>query len=188
MAEIASWRSRAEDIELSTARAEAVRIAKRITALDEELATNTATSTALLRQSPARVLLEKTGIGPVTAAVALTAWSHAGRLRDEAAFASLAGVSPIPASSGNTTRHRLNRGGDRRLNQALHMAAVVRMRMDPETQSHLQRRTAEGHTTREIRRVLKRHLARQIYRALNAADLTKLTPGQSGRRSRLDSA
>ncbi len=67
----------------------------------------------------------------MTAAVALTAWSHPGRLSSEAAFASLADVNPIPASSGNTVRHRINRGGDRRLNRALHMAIVTRMRMDP---------------------------------------------------------
>ncbi len=85
--------------------------------------------TALINASPARDLLEQPGIGPVTAAVALAAWSHPGRVRSEAAFASLAGVNPIPASSGNTVRHRINRGGDRPLNRALHMAVVTRMRM-----------------------------------------------------------
>ncbi len=108
--EIAKWRTRTEDIAAVIARAEAVRLAKRIGDLDDELAENVKTTTALLKESPARVLLDKPGIGPVTAAVALTAWSHEGRLHSEAAFASLAGVSPIPASSGNTVRHRLNRG------------------------------------------------------------------------------
>ena len=70
----------------------------------------------LVDASPAAGLPEETGIGPITAATVLVAWSHPGRVRDEAAFAALAGVSPIPASSGNTTRHRLNRGGDRRPN------------------------------------------------------------------------
>ena len=112
------------------------------------------------------------GIGPVTAAVAMAAWSHDGRLRDEAAFAALAGVNPIPASSGNTVRHRLNRGGDRRLNQALHMAVVVRMRCDPDTKAYVERRTTEGRTKKEIRRCLKRYLARQIYRALATAART----------------
>ncbi len=150
--------------------------AKRITALNDEIASNTATITALLKQSPASLLLEKTGIGPVTAAVALAAWSYPGRLRNEAAFASLAGVSPIPASSGNTVRHRLNRGGDRRVNQALHMAVVTRMTHDPETRAYVERRLAEGLTKREIRRILKRYLARQIFRALNAAqDATSAT-------------
>jgi transposase len=105
----------------------------------------------------------------VTAAVAFAAWSHLGRVRSEAAFANLAGVNPIPASSGNTIRHRINRGGDRRLNRALHMAVVTRMRMDPRTRAYVDRRTAEGRTLREIRRCLKRYLARQIYRQLNAA-------------------
>ena len=166
--EVSKWRTRAEELGLATARAEAVRLAKRVVALEEELAANQASMTALISQSPARGLLEKNGIGPVTAAIALTAWTHQGRVRSEAAFASLAGVNPIPASSGNTVRHRLNRGGDRRLNRALHMATVTRMRMDPDTRAYVERRTAEGRTTKEIRRCLKRYLARQIYRHLNA--------------------
>ncbi len=96
------------------------------------------------------------------AATILTAWSHPGRVRSEAAFASLAGTCPIPASSGKTTRHRLNRGGDRRLNRALHMAAVTRMRCDPDTLTYVEKRRAEGRTTKEIRRPLKRYHARQI--------------------------
>ena len=137
--------------------------------LDQELAENVKTTTSLLKQSAARVLLDKPGIGPVTAAVAMAAWSHDGRMHSEAAFASLAGVSPIPASSGNMVRHRLNRGGDRRLNKALHMAVIVRMTHDAETKAYVERRVAEGLTRREIRRVLKRYLARQIHRALTAA-------------------
>jgi transposase len=84
-------------------------------------------------------------------------------------------VNPIPASSGNTVRHRINRGGDRRLNRALHMATVTRIRMDPRTRAYVEKRTAEGRTPREIRRCLKRYLARQIYRQLNAAE-TALNP------------
>lgn len=97
-----------------------------------------------------------------------------GRIRSEAAFASLAGASPIPASSGNTVRHRINRGGDRRLNRALHMAIVTRMRMDPRTRAYVERRTAEGRTLREIRRCLKRYLAREIYRHLTTAARAQL--------------
>lgn len=167
--EVARWRSRSEPIAAATARAEAVRLARRIVALDDEIATNAKTTNALLQQSPARVLLEMPGIGPVTAAVAMTAWSHRGRLRDEAAFASLGGFNPIPASSGNTLRHRLNRGGDRRLNRALHMAVLSRMAHHHETRAYVDRRLAEGRSKREIRRILKRYLARQIYRALNTA-------------------
>jgi len=167
--QIAHWRTRDEPIELVIARAEAVRLAKHVTMLDEEIATNTATMRDLVSQSRAASLLDKTGIGPVTAAIALTAWSHPGRVRSEAAFAALAGVNPIPASSGNTVRHRLNRGGDRRLNRALHMATIVRMTHDPATRAYVDKRRTEGRTTKEIRRILKRYLARQIYRTLNAA-------------------
>ena len=161
------------------ARAEAVRLAKRVLALDEEFAENVATITSLLRRSAARVLLDKPGIGPVTAAVAMAAWSHEGRLHSEAAFAALAGVSPIPASSGNTVRHRLNRGGDRRLNKALHMAVVARMTHDAQTKAYVERRLAEGLTKREIRRILKRYLARQIHRALSAATRADLEAARS---------
>jgi transposase len=169
IAEVARWRTRAEDVATATARAEAVRVAKRTVAVNEELAENNDRMRTLVLATPAADLLNKAGIGPVTAAVAVTAWSHAGRVRSEAAFACLAGVNPIPASSGNTIRHRLNRGGDRRLNRALHMATVTRMRMDPETRAYVERRRAEGRSTREIRRCLKRYLARRIYRHLNAA-------------------
>lgn len=169
---IAAWRTRNEDLATATARDEAIRLAKRVIALEEELKINTKKITDLVNQSPAHGLLDQPGIGPVTAAVALMAWSHPGRIRSEAAFASLAGVNPIPASSGNTTRHRLNRGGDRRLNRALHMAIVTRMRMDPTTRAYVERRTAQGRTSREIRRCLKRYLARQIYRHLNAVNAT----------------
>lgn len=169
IADITRWRARHEDIGIATARAEAVRLAKRITTLDDELAENLKTTSALLNQSPAKALLEDTGIGPVTAAIAMTAWSHHGRVRNEAAFASLAGVNPIPASSGNTVRHRLNRGGDRRLNRALHIAVLTRMTHDETTRAYVERRTAEGLSQREIRRILKRYLARHIYRTLTAA-------------------
>jgi transposase len=167
---MAAWRARDEDLATAVARREAVRLAKRVIAADREIAANTKQLTDLLNVSPARVLLDQPGIGPVTAAVTVAAWSHPGRVRSEAAFASLAGVNPIPASSGNTVRHRINRGGDRRLNRALHMATVTRIRMDPHTRAYVEKRTAEGRTPREIRRCLKRYLARQIYRQLNAAE------------------
>ncbi len=170
--EISHWRSREEPLGTATARAEAVRLATRIVALNDELTVNRKTIAALVRATPAAGLLDKTGIGPVTAAVCLTAWSHHGRVRSEAAFACLAGVNPIPASSGNTVRHRLNRGGDRRVNRALHMATTTRMIHDLATRKYVERRRADGRTTKEIRRCLKRYLARQIYRHLNAATNT----------------
>ncbi|MDR2381837.1 MAG: IS110 family transposase, partial [Bifidobacteriaceae bacterium] len=135
--------------------------------LAQQIKTNQTAIVSLIRQTKAAPLLDKTGIGPIIAATMLIAWSHPGRVRTEAAFAAIAGVSPLPASSGNTIRHRLNRGGDRRLNHALHMAVITRMAHDPETRAYVAKRQAEGHTTREIRRILKRYLCRQIYRTLN---------------------
>lgn len=117
-------------------------------------------------------LTSRPGIGPVTAAQAIVSFSHTGRCRSEAAFAKPAGTSPIEASSGQITRHRLNRGGDRALNRALHVIAGTRMRCDPGTIAYATRRHAQGKTDREIRRCIKRYIARQLYRALNTA----LTP------------
>jgi transposase len=111
-------------------------------------------------------LLAEPGVGPISAAAIYLAWSHHGRIRNDAAFAALAGVSPIPASSGQTTRHRLNRGGDRQLNRALHTITLSRLSCHPETKTYATRRLTEGKTTREIRRCLKRHLARRIYKLL----------------------
>jgi transposase len=113
-------------------------------------------------------LLDKPGVGAITAAQMIVSWSHAGRIRNEAAFASLAGVAPIPASSGQTVRHRLNRSGDRQLNRALHTVALSRLQHHPDTKAYAARRTAEGKTRRDIKRCLKRAIAREIYRLLEA--------------------
>jgi len=166
---IARWRPRRESLVAATARQEAVSLARRIVTLDDELADNRTRIAALVPATPAGELLGWTGIGPVSAAAFLIAWGHAGRFRSEAAFASLAGVAPIPVSSGNTSRYRLNRGGDRRLNRAFDVAAKNRMRFDPETRAYVARRTAEGRSYRDIKRVLKRHLARSVFRALERA-------------------
>ena len=111
-------------------------------------------------------LTDRRGVGPVTAAQTIVSFSHPGRCRSDAAFAALAGTSPLEASSGRTVRHRLNRGGDRALNNAVHTIAMTRMRSCPRTQAYIARRTAEGKTSREIRRCLKRYIARQLYRQL----------------------
>jgi transposase len=165
---IAAWRERNEDATTATCRHEAARLARRIRALGSDLAGNRADITELITQDTPQ-LLELTGVAAVVAASVLIAWSHPGRVRSDAAMASLAGTCPIPASSGNTVRHRLNRGGDRRLNRALTTITIVRMRMDPATRAYVARRRAEGRTTKEIMRSLKRYITRQLFRTLAAA-------------------
>jgi transposase len=111
-------------------------------------------------------LLELPGVGPISAAQILVSWSYAGRLCSEAAFAALAGANPIPASSGQVTRHRLNRSGDRQLNRALHTIVLARLRDDPQTRAYAARRRAEGKSVRDVRRCLKRAVARQLFKLL----------------------
>jgi transposase len=113
-------------------------------------------------------LLEQFGVGPIVAATVLCAWSHPGRCRSEAAFAKLAGVAPILASSGVTNRHRLNRFGDRQLNRALHTVVVTRLRRDAATRAYVEARTKEGKSMPEIKRCLKRYVARQLFRQLES--------------------
>jgi transposase len=113
-------------------------------------------------------LVAEPGVGLHSAAELLNAWSHRGRMRSDAAFAMLGGAAPIPASSGQTVRHRLNRGGDRQLNRALHTIATSRLQYHPETRAYAARRLAEGKTPREVKRCLKRYLARRIFRPLEA--------------------
>lgn len=117
-------------------------------------------------QALAPTLLDEPGIGAIVAAQLLISWSHPGRVRSEAAFARLAGVAPIPATSGQTHRHRLSRGGDRQLNRALHTIALHRQRHDPATRDYIAQRLAQGKTRRDATRHLKRYLARHIYRLL----------------------
>jgi hypothetical protein len=142
-------------------------LARRIQLLDTEVAEHTRAITVLVRAWHPE-LLTPTGVGPIVAAVVLCAWSHPGRCRTDAAFAMLGGAAPIPASSGQRVRVRLNRSGDRQLNQALHVVVLTRLRYDPATRAYAQRRRAEGKTNREIRRCLVRYVARQLYRLLEA--------------------
>lgn len=164
--EIANWRIRAsESPAMATIRGEAVSSAKQILAKESELASNEAG----LRKHVALLapwLLDLPGVGPFSAAQILASWSTPGRIRSEAAFARLGGVAPIPASSGNTTRHRLDRSGDRQLNRALWVIAASRMLNHQPTRDYVAKRTLEGKTRREILRSLKRYIARSLFRQL----------------------
>lgn len=144
------------------------RLARRHQAMDTEITDLDAELGPLTRQA-APALLELFGVGPETAGQLLaTAGDNPERMRSEAAFAHLAGAAPIPASSGRTHRHRLNRGGDRAANNALHTIVLVRMRHDPRTRAYVQRRTKEGLSKKEIMRCLKRFVAREAYHALTS--------------------
>jgi transposase len=119
---------------------------------------------AAITTAVAPVLLAQFGVGPdVAAALLITAGGNKDRMRRESSFAALCGVNPLPASSGKTNRHRLNRGGDRQANSALHTVALTRMRSDPRTRAYVAKRTAQGLSKREIMRCLKRYIARDLY-------------------------
>lgn len=141
-------------------------LARRISGLDDELATIDSEFKTLVGDM-APQLLDEYGVGPVTAAQVIISWSHPRRCRDEAAFGRLAGTAPIEATSGQTQqRHRLCRGGDRHLNKAIHTIMLTRARSHPETRAYIERRTTEGLTAREAKRCLKRYIARHLYRIL----------------------
>ncbi len=117
-----------------------------------------------LTKKYARNLRSRLGVGPQTAATLMSvAGDNLGRLKSEAALAALCGVNPLPASSGKTVRHRLNRGGNRAANNAVWTVAMVRMRSDPRTRIYVERRTTEGLTSKEICRCLKRYIVRELY-------------------------
>jgi transposase len=122
----------------------------------------------LVEQAAPEGLADTYGVGTQVAATLLsTVGDNPGRLASEASFAALCGVSPVDASSGKQVRHRLNRGGDRQANSALWRVVRTRMRHDPRTIAYVERRTAEGKTTKEIIRCLKRYVAaRELYKVL----------------------
>jgi len=122
-----------------------------------------------LSKQLAPALLEEPGVGPIGAVQTLVCWSHRGRFASEAAFARLAGAPPIPASSGQTVRHRLDRGGDRKLNNVLHQIVVTRRKHDPRTIAYIERRRREGKSERDAIRCLKRYVARHLFRLLEAS-------------------
>jgi len=150
------------------------RLARRAQLLTDEITDADTELRALTTQAAPRTLA-RTGVGPDTAAQLLTtAGDNPDRLFSDAAFAHLCGTAPIHASSGHTTRHRLNRGGDRHANAALHRIVIVRLRYCTQTQAYLAKRTAQGLSTRDTIRCLKRYVAREIYNTIRA-DLNNLT-------------
>lgn len=141
-------------------------LAAKIAFLDEQITELETRMNTLIGQA-APALAGTFGVGPHVAAQLLTtAGDNPERLSSEAAFAKLCAACPIPASSGKTTRHRLNPGGDRRANNALYTIVLVRMRHDPRTRAYVARRTAEGKSPAEIMRCLKRFVAREIYHVI----------------------
>ncbi|ERG63328.1 hypothetical protein L332_02535 [Agrococcus pavilionensis RW1] len=176
VAAIAAWRTRRDDsVAHAIARAEATRLARQVRALQGQLRENYEQLERVVTLM-APELMRELGLGPVTAAACIAAYSHHGRVRTEAAYASLAGVAPIPASSGNTQRHRLNRHGDRRLNSALDTIARVRLSHDPAARDFRDRHLAAGKTKTEVRRLLKRYIARSTYRKLQTMLQTPEVP------------
>ncbi|MEW1734331.1 IS110 family transposase [Nocardia beijingensis] len=162
---IKTWRTTDNDPVVKIARTEARRLARAIADHDKQLRDNHCTLNEIVERI-APGLQDTPGIGPVTGAVIVCAYSHHGRIRSEAAFAALAGVAPQPASSGNTVRHRLNRGGDRQLNRAFETIVRVRLSYDPDTRAYAARTRAAGKSAREIRRKLKRYVCRAVFRQL----------------------
>ncbi len=143
-------------------------LARGVLDLDDEIAELDRFIAPLVEElAPDPLKLEGVGIANA-GELLVAAGENLGRLRSEASFAMLCGASPLPASSGKTQRHRLNRGGNRQANSALHMIVVCRMRTDPRTQAYVQRRTREGLSKPEVMRCLKRYVAREIHRVLTA--------------------
>ncbi len=148
-------------------------LARRIQALDQEIAELDRQLEPLVQTAAPRTV-KLLGISTGHAGqMLITAGQNIDRLSSEASFAALRGTSPVPASSGKTTRHRLNPGGDRDANRALHMIAVCRLRYCQRTRAYAERRTQEGKSKREIIRCLKRYIAREIYTTLKA-DLAQI--------------
>jgi transposase len=165
---LAAWRPDLTDYRntLSAYRIALKSLARRYLELHDEIA-ELDDMIAVIVDELAPELMKQDGIGHGSAAqLLLTAGNNPERLGSEASFAALCGVSPIPASSGKITRHRLNRGGDRAANSALHIIAIVRLRTDTRTQAYVARRMAEGHSKLEAIRCLKRYIAREVFTLL----------------------
>ncbi len=163
----ARWRSGAEPgTHLAVCKHALRSLARRHQQLTEEITDLDHHLTRLVTDMAPNLIAVK-GLGPLTSAALLPAvGDNPDRLRSESAFAHLCGVAPVPASSGKTSRYRLNRGGNRQANYALYILAVTRMAWDPRTRAYAARRRSEGKTTKEIIRCFKRHIVREIYRLL----------------------
>jgi transposase len=150
------------------------RLGRRVERLSQEVV-EVERRLALLLAEVAPDLLDECGVGPVCGAQLLVSSGDPNRMAREASFAALAGTSPLDASSGQQRRHRLNRGGDRQLNWALHVIALARIQHHAETAAYYQRLLATGKTAREARRCIKRALARYFYRRLREMPTLALT-------------
>jgi transposase len=166
IATCAAWRTGQLEGPLMAAKRALRSLARRVQALDLEL-DELLKDLDQLTQAVCPAMRQTYGIGVDGAAILLTAaGDNPERMRSEASFAALCGASPLPASSGNTRRHRLNRGGNRQANAALHRIAVVRLRYHQATQSYAERRRGEGLSNKEILRCLKRFIAREVFHLL----------------------
>ena len=155
--------TRSPDVVTAATKASLSSLAHRVADLEAEIADLDAMITPLLKEA-APELLDVYGVGIDTAAALLVAaGDNPDRLRSEAAWAHLCGVSPLEASSGKVTRHRLNRGGDRQANRALWHIVITRLASDPRTQAYMERRVKDGRSKSEAIRMLKRYVAREVY-------------------------
>jgi transposase len=182
---LAAWPADDGDVVAVTTRTVLRSLAHRHQHLSSEIEELDTALTPLVRTTAPELLAAK-GLGPVTAAqLLITAGDNPDRLRSDAAFAAPCGAAPIPASSGKTTRHRLNQGGDRHADAALHRVALVRMSSDPRPRDYVARKRAQGHTPKEILRCLKRAIAREVFHHLtNPAAIPKTDDLTALRRSR----
>ena len=167
---LAAWRpdlSAYRDVEAAY-RISLKSLARRFIELHDEIGDLDAMIGAIVEEL-APALIARNSIGHIGAAqLLLTAGDNPERLRSEASFAALCGVSPVPASSGKVVRHRLNRGGDRAANSALHIIAIGRLRTDPKTKDYVARRIAEGHSKLDAIRALNRYIAREVFTLIRA--------------------
>lgn len=165
VARCSTWRP-SGDVETAATKTVMRIVARRIKDFDVQIRAIDHQLKTLVGQA-APQLLDESGIGPFCAAQIYVSWSHEGRCRNDAAFARLAGVAPIEATSGQTNnKYRLSRGGDRQLNRAMHVIMLSRTRSDPDTRDYITRSIAAGKSERDAKRALKRYIARRVWKLL----------------------